>query len=449
MFNLSTSHDKLAAPLVNRKNMNSTILRDLKHIWHPCENMRDFQDFPLIEVHRAKGSYIETNAGTLIDAISSWWCKSLGHGHPKVIEAIQNQLSRFEHVMPTITTHTNLGLLGEKLSNLTGLAYTLFACDGSSAIEMAMKLAMHAQHIQGEHKRKYFLTLTRDYHGETLNTLRLCSLSSFREPYLDASSDDYFIVDIPYIQSMEDPLWGNAGAYWEKAKRLLEEIAPSLAAVIVEPLVQGASGMHCYSADFLNHLFTWAKERKIYTIADEMMTGLCRTGRWFACDYLESKPDILCIGKGLTSGTMPLSATMVSQSIYDLFYDGNHIFSHSHTYSAHALGVTAALATIEAMEMEDIPTQSHALGQYMATIFHSIAKLSGRLTNIRHFGAIVAGDIVDYESDSQKALIYKAIEKGALLRPLGKTLYWTPPLNTTHQTIDDLGQITYDVLMAL
>lgn len=430
------------------------IHQDLQHIWHPCAQMKDFEQTPPLIIHKAKGAYLKTNQGMLIDGIASWWCKSLGHGHPRVLAAIKEQMKRFEHVIATTTTHKVLAALGEKLAALSHKQHVFFASDGASAVEIALKLALHKSKMEGNTKRQEFVALTNGYHGETLGTLAVSDLGLYKKPYSGFGPRCHFITP-PYISSCTDPLWFDASAIWAVLENKLNALKERLSAVIVEPIVQGAFGMQLYSADFLKKLYTWAKANNIMFIADEIMTGLYRTGPCFASEHARINPDIICLSKGLTSGTMPFSVALIDKKIYDLFYcdyDARTAFLHSHTYSGHALGAAAALATLKVMEEDNIEGQVRHLSAYMLKKFKQVADETKLLSNIRSIGAIVAADLpplLKKEPRLSLAFYQKAVTHGALLRPIGKNLYWLPPLNTDEKTIDKLAKATMNTLYDL
>lgn len=438
--------NRLSTKKTDMVNYNALIQRDLQHIWHPCSHMKDFEKSPPLVVEHAKGSYLYTNQGPMIDAISSWWCKSLGHGHPAVIEAIKNQLDRFEHVIGANTTHPQLVELGEQLSKLSKKQHVFFASDGSSAVEIALKLAIHANQLKGQHQRNQLIALSHAYHGETLGTLSISDLGIYKEPFAQFGLPCYFLHDVPYVNNKNDPLWFNCKQSWLSIERQLEPFKNTACAIIVEPIVQGAGGMLCYSADFLKRLATFAKQNDIYLIADEIMTGLGRTGQWLACDHAEIQADMICLSKGLTSGSMPLSCVLIDKEIYQLFYhdaEQGKSFLHSHTYSNNPLAISAALATLKIMQAENTNQKAQQLGLEMSKLFNDIASQTGKLTHVRSIGAIVAADLVESEkSRIGHVIAQEAQKRGALLRPMGKTLYWLPPLTTDHETMEKLAEIT-------
>ncbi|MBX3708297.1 MAG: adenosylmethionine--8-amino-7-oxononanoate transaminase [Gammaproteobacteria bacterium] len=427
----------------------SLIDRDLKHIWHPCSQMKDYEIFRPLEVIAAKGSYIELQHGKkIIDAISSWWCKSLGHNHPRLKHALVQQMEKFEHVILANTTNETIVRLSERLCRLTkSLNKVFYASEGSSAIEIAMKMSLHARYIQGDHKRNIFIALENGYHGETLGALSISDIGIYRSPYTATLLETYFISPIPYVHSMHDDLWRNCDAYWEKIEKKLDAYAQTTTAVIVEPIVQGAGGMKLYSQDFLKRLRVWADHHNVHLIADEIMTGIGRTGKMLACDHAGIEPDFLCLSKGLTSGWLPLSAVLTKQSLFDLFYDDYETgksFLHSHTYSGNALAASIAVEVLNIVEEEHLCLRAEEIGLLMYEYLKEIARETNKLKNIRQMGAIVAAELVGNQPNRRLGYdVYrKAVELGALLRPLGNTIYWLPPLTIDLATLHELKSMT-------
>lgn len=436
------------------KMVNRTLIqRDLHHIWHPCSQMKDFETVPPLIVNKAKGSFLYTDKGPLIDANSSWWCKSLGHQHPAVIEAIKKQLSSFEHVIGANTTHPILVELAEYLTKISKLQHVFFASDGSTAVEIAMKLALHVNMIKGLPHKREFIALANSYHGETLATLAVSDLGIYKDPYKDFGVHCHFIDFLPYLSNRDDPLWSDSEHCWKQCESYLDTISENVCAIIVEPVVQGAGGMKLYSPDFLTRLSQWAKSKNILLIADEIMTGCGRTGKWLASHHADIIPDMICLSKGLTSGSIPFSCVMINHSIFEVFYDDyekGKSFLHSHTYSGNPLGASAALATLKVIEEEKILEQAQQLEKTMANFFHDIAVVSGKLTNIRHIGGIIAADLQATANSRVGYQVYaEALERGAFLRPLGNTLYWLPPLNIDEATISNLAEITLNSIKAV
>lgn len=429
-------------------NVEQLLRQDAAHVWPACTPLRPEVEIPRLVVHEAKGSYLYTNQGQVIDGISSWWCKALGHQPQVVIEAIEAQLRQFEHVIGANTTYPAQVALAQKLSELTGKQQLFFASDGSCAVEIALKLGLHAMQLRGMPERNQWVTLSNSYHGETIATLSVSDVGCYTSPFEGMGLDAHVLRDVPYVSGEDDVLWHDCSTVWPKIEAQLAQIKSRVCGIIVEPIVQGAGGMQVYSADFLRRLSAWAKQNTCYLLADEIMTGFGRTGRLFASEYAGVSPDLICLSKGLTAGTMPLSCVLIDRAIHEVFLDNpDQPFLHSHTYTAHALGVAAALATLNHMQQVDIAKTAEDLGVYMKTCFEQVAASTGRIQNIRALGGMVAGDLITEDNQLMgRALSREALRRGALLRPLGNTVYWFPPLNTERTVIDDLASITKDAI---
>lgn len=427
------------------------INRDRQHIWHPCSQMKDYEAFPPLIIKKAYGSYIElTDGRRIIDAISSWWCKSLGHNHPRLKAALQAQLECFEHVIFANSTYEIIIQLSEKLGNLCpGLNKIFYASEGSSAVEIALKMSLHAQQLLSQNQRTQFTSLQNGYHGETFMALGLSDLGLYRKAYEAHLIKPNFIQNIPYVHSSSDPLWNNCSAIWPDIEKQLEKQEANLAAIIVEPIVQGAGGMKIYSQDFLRRLRKWTQTHGIYLIADEIMTGLGRTGQALACEHAKIKPDFICLSKGLTSGWLPMSAVLTHTEIYNLFYDdysSGKSFLHSHTFSGNALAAAVALECLNILKDEKIFQQVREKEIILKKLMHEVHDKTERLTNIRGIGAIIAADLQLTETEKNQRIGYqifqKALQLGAWLRPLGNTIYWLPPLNTSLFALEELKDIS-------
>ncbi len=427
------------------------IQRDLKHLWHPCSQMKDYEQFPPQWVSAAKGSYLELSDGRqVIDAVSSWWCKSLGHGHPRLKAALIAQVEKFEHVILANTTNETIVKLSENIADLTSaLNKVMYASDGSCAVEMAMKMSLHARQILGESQRNQFMALAGGYHGETSGAMAVSDLGLYREPYEAMLMKTHFLQNIPYVAGEADPLWSDCATIWPSVEKQLAPIAEKLTAIIVEPIVQAANGMVIYSADFLRRLRQWCQENNIHFIADEIMTGFGRTGKMLACEHANIEPDFLCLSKGMTSGWLPISAMVTSDEIYHLFYDDyeqGKSFLHSHTYTGNALAAAVANSCFDVFKDEAILKQVNDQSSLMRSLMEKTAEETGRLHSIRSIGAVVAADLIVENKKERKGyqVFQEAVKRGAWLRPLGNTLYWVPPLNIKCETLNDLQVITRD-----
>jgi adenosylmethionine-8-amino-7-oxononanoate aminotransferase len=432
------------------------ITRDLQHIWHPCSQMKDYEIFKPLIIAGASQSYFHLQDGRkVIDAISSWWCKSLGHQHPRIKRALLAQVEKFEHVILANTTNETIVDLSERLARLMpALDKVMYASDGSCAVEMAMKMSLHAREITGEHERKLFIALENGYHGETIGTLSVSDLGLYRAPYQSVLFDTKLISGLPYVTGEQDALWNNCEAQWNEIVKTLEPFAETATAVILEPIVQGAAGMKIYSQDFLKRLRAWTAQHSIHLIADEIMTGIGRTGKMLACEHAGIEPDFICLSKGLTGGWLPLSAMLTRSSIYNLFYDdyaNGKSFLHSHTHSGNVLAASVAIEVLKIMQEENLCARAVDVGKIMRDHMQAIADETGKLANVRGIGAMVAADLVCDEPGRRYGFeIYqKAVELGALLRPIGNTLYWLPPLNVEAETLAELREITFVAMTAL
>ncbi len=431
------------------------IARDLSHIWHPCSQMKDYEKFPPIKIKRAYGSYLElTDGKKVIDAISSWWCKSLGHGYPELKAALLRQVEHYEHVISANTCQEILIELSEKLALLCpGLNKVFYASEGACAIEIAIKMSLHTRKIMGEQGRKQIMALQNSYHGETLLALSISDMELYREPYQDWLLPVIFLQGIPYVTSEIDPLWQDCGSYWPNIEDQLNQYADTLSAIIVEPIVQGAGGMLIYSQDFLKRLRSWTLKHSVHLIADEIMTGLGRTGYALACQHAQIKPDFICLGKGLTSGWLPMSAVLTTSNIYQIFYDDydkGKSFLHSHTFSGNALAAAIALEVLKILEEKQIYQKVREKQKLLSQLMFEVAQSTQRLMRIRGIGAIISADLV-LESHQKKQrcgyqVFQNAVKLGALLRPLGNTIYWLPPLNIELKTLLSLKEITIQAI---
>lgn len=431
--------------------MTSMQQQALECIWYPCSQMKDYQVLPPIVVKKAQGSYLYLDDDTkIIDAISSWWCKSLGHQHPNIKQAIIKQLDSYEHIIGTNTVSQALTELSLKLTRLTPhLDKVFYTGDGSCAVEVAMKMSLHSRKILQQDKRNHFISLSNSYHGETLATLSVSDVGLYKAPYNDICFECTHIKNIPYVDNVNHPLWQDASSIWPEIEAQLDLVKHQATAIIVEPILQGAGGMKIYSADFLNRLANYAKAHDIHLICDEIMTGFGRTGTTLAGEHANIEPDFICLSKALTGGTLGMSAVLTSSEIYNLFYDDyetGKAFLHSNTYGGNALAAAVANQVIDIHFEENINQQAQKLGHHLAEGMDYVASQTACLENIRHIGVMVAADINLPIKRAGFQVFQHAIQTGAFLRPLGNTLYWLPPLNTAPAVVEELVEITIKAL---
>lgn len=432
--------------------MNKLIEEDLKYIWHPCSQMKDYETLKPIVIDHGKGSYLyDVDGNEYIDIISSWWCNLLGHCNPKINAAMKKQLDTLEHVIFANLSHEPAIKLCQELSKVIpqGLVKFNFSDNGSASVECALKMAFQYHAQTGQAKRTRFMCLSEGYHGETVGALSVGSMDLYAKIYKPMLMETIHIeapdcYRCPYGKARDNCQC----ECFINAEKEFERYGAETAALIVEPLLQGSAGMRIYPALYLKKLRELCDKTGVLLIVDEIATGFGRTGKMFACDHAGISPDIMCISKGLTGGYMPMAMTLTTQKIYDAFYDDygkGRAFMHSHTYSGNPLGCSAALAVQQIMREEHILENAAKTGKYLT------AKLQEKLADhknvgeIRSLGLINAIELVKDKDTKQPfdaklrtgyAIYKKALQKGLLLRPLGDVLYFNPALNIDKDTID-------------
>jgi adenosylmethionine---8-amino-7-oxononanoate aminotransferase len=431
--------------------------RALEHVWYCCAQMKDYEAFPPLHVKEASGSHIVLADGTkLIDGISSWWCKSLGHGHPQLTAALCDQARRAEHVMLAHMATDPIVELSSRLARLfPGLTKVFFGGDGSTAVEISVKMSYEAQRLSGHAGRTRVLALENGYHGETQLCAALSDVGAYRRGLLPAFGEFPKLRGLPYVTSSSDPLWADCSAQWPALLRQLEEVRSELCAVVVEPILQGASGMRVYSADLLRRLREWTRQAGVHLVADEILTGFGRTGALMACEHAQVVPDFACLSKGLTGGYLPMSAVVTSEAIYATFYgahEEDRAFNHSNTFAGNALAAAVAVEALRVYEAPPFLARTAQLEQELRERMTEVSEATRALGPIRGIGGVVAADLAVVEGTAPKRLgfrVYReAAQRGALVRPIGDTLYWLPPLNVEPSVLDELASITIDAIRA-
>lgn len=440
----------------NKQHAASIIQKDLKHNWHPCMQMKVFESHPPLVVQSAQGCWITLDSGQrILDGMSSWWCKALGHRHPHVVGQINRQLNTFDHVIFANTTHEQIVRLSERLADFWPQCPRVsYASDGSSAVEMAVKMAIAHHQLHGRHQRQKIAYLSGAYHGETALTMALSDCQLYKTHYSPLLPDVGHRIEIPCYLTVDKPLDDQTiDVMWKQTQTQLDTIADRLAGVLFEPLIQGAGGMRIYDHRWLAKLSAWAKSQGILCIADEIMTGFGRSGSMFACQIPCIVPDLICLGKGLTSGHLPLSAVMTSESIFQTFYadpKDNRAFLHSHTHTGNALAIAAANGTLDAFEdqgiMMRLPERIHRFVEQLTSAIEPFDHIG----NLRHLGMVFACDIqLPDGAQLAQAVCRQALKYGLLLRPLGQSLYWLPPLIISNEEIDHMAQASCQALSSV
>ncbi len=424
--------------------MNNLSTRDKKIIWHPFSQEKTV-GLPL-SIHSGKGAYLYDYEGkSYLDLISSWWVNLHGHAHPVIAEAIYKQALKLEHVIFSKITHEPAVLLAEKLQAIlpSGLSRFFYSDNGSTAVESALKMAYQYWHNLGKARTK-FVCFEGGYHGDTLGAMSVGKNSGYHDIFKPLLFD---VITLPYPDTWigDISIEEREQAAYQHIQEILTKNHQDIAALILEPLVQGASGMRICRPAFLNKIIKLVKSFGILIIFDEVMTGFGRTGTTFALDQLnsESVPDILCVAKGLTGGFLPLALTIASEKIYEAFLDDklSKDFLHGHSYTANPLGCAAGIASLELLLSAETQQAIKNISQAHENGLKLIQNLSS-VIKMRHLGTISAFTLPDNQI---KLLITNLLEQGFFIRPLGSTVYILPPYCLT---VDEFKAV-YDALFKL
>ena len=423
--------------------------RDLNVLWHPCTQMKDHETLPLIPIKKAYGVYLEDFDGKCyIDAISSWWVNLFGHTNSYINNKIKEQLDTLEHVILAGFTHEQVIKLSERLIVLApnGLKKCFYADNGSSGVEVALKMSFHA-HKNSSKERKLFVSLTNSYHGETIGALSVGDVKLYKDTY-EPLLIQSIQTPVPKDMSLEAAI--EAANEFEK---LCKSRADEISAIILEPLVQGAGSMHMYHKEFLVLVREICNRYGIHLIADEVMVGFGRTGELFACQSANITPDFLVLSKGLTGGYLPLSVVLTTNEIYAQFYcdyNEHKAFLHSHSYTGNALACAAANATLDLFERDDVIEKNRVTARYMSDKLSKFKELKN-IASIRQTGMICAIELKGYKAEDRIGLkVYQyGLDNGVLLRPLGHVVYFMPPYIITLDECDKMIDTAYDAIKSL
>ena len=426
------------------------VARDLAALWHPCTQMRDHEALPPVPIASAQGAWLTDFDGRrYLDAISSWWVNLFGHRHPVIVDGLRDQLDRLDHVLLAGFSHEPAVRLAEQLLALApaGLARVFYADNGSSAVEVALKMSLHCWRNRGQDRHR-FVALTGGYHGETLGALSVTDLGLYREPYRP------LLVEPIWAPSPDAFLAGPDGDPRQRARdclqamdALLGQHAGTVSAVIVEPLVQCAGGMRMHHPDYLRGLRTLCDAHDVHLIADEIAVGFGRTGTLFACEQAGITPDLMCLSKGLTGGFLPLAAVLVTADIYDAFYaewSTGKAFLHSHSYTGNPLACATALATLSIYRDPPVLADNAVLAAHLARALVPLRD-HRHVADVRQTGLIAAVEVVadratrlPFPAGERRGrrLYAHALAQGVLLRPLGDVVYFMPPYCVTPAEIE-------------
>jgi adenosylmethionine-8-amino-7-oxononanoate aminotransferase len=413
--------------------------RDARVLWHPY-TQHGLEPEPL-PVAAAHGALLTLEDGReVIDAISSWWTCLHGHAHPRLVEALHRQAQTLDHVLFAGCTHEPAVLLAEHLLDCAprGLARVFFSDDGSTAVEVALKIVLQDWVHRAEPERAVFVALEGGYHGDTFGAMAVGE----RAPFFEAFAPLLFEVR-------------HAAPRTQAVEAALDELGPRAAGVILEPLVQGAGGMRMQPESFVRDVRRACDRAGVPMIADEVMTAFGRTGALFACQRAGVSPDVLCLAKGLTGGTLPLAATLVTEQLFSDFVsiDRRRTFFHGHSFTANPLGCAVALASLDLCMEDDVAERFDLIGARIETHLRQAGIDDSRANNLRRKGGIVALDLVPreggpgYLAGDVLHLRREALERGVLLRPLGNVLYAMPPACTSEEQCDRIAQAMVELAM--
>jgi len=427
------------------------VARDLAHVWHPCTQMKDHEQLPMIPIRRGAGVWLEDFAGNrYLDSISSWWVNLFGHANPRINAAVAAQLGNLEHVILAGFTHEPVIVLSEALTAIApaGLTRCFYADNGSSAVEVALKMSFHYWRNVGRTAKRRFITLSNSYHGETLGALAVGDVELYKSTYKPLLMD---VITVPSPDCYER----EAGESWaDHSRRMfahmetaIAEHAHETAAVIVEPLVQCAGNMRMYDPAYLTLLREACDRHGVHLIADEIAVGFGRTGTMFACEQAGIRPDFMCLSKGLTAGYLPLSTVLTTEPVYAAFYDEYqklNAFLHSHSFTGNPLACAAALASLALFREDNVLERNRALAAHLGKRARELED-HPHVAEVRQTGMIVAVEMVrdrksraPYAWQERRGLrIYRhGLERGVLLRPIGNVVYFMPPYVITPDEID-------------
>ena len=432
------------------------VVRDLAHVWHPCTQMKDHEQLPLIPIRRGRGAWLEDYSGQrYLDAISSWWVNLFGHTNARINAAVREQLDELEQVILAGFTHEPVIALSEALSALApaGLSRCFYADNGSSAVEVAVKMSFHYWRNVGRTAKRRFITLSNSYHGETLGALAVGDVDLYKEIYRPLLME---VITVP----SPDCFARAPGESWaEHSRRKFAHMEAALArhaheacAVIVEPLVQCAGGMRMYDPVYLTLLREACDRHQVHLIADEIAVGFGRTGTLFACEQAAIRPDFMCLSKGLTAGYLPLSTVMTTEAVYAAFYDEYvklNAFLHSHSFTGNPLACAAALASLAIFRDDQVLERNRALAARMGERARTLGD-HPHVAEVRQCGMIVAIELAankarrePYPWAERRGLtVYRhALTRGVLLRPIDNVVYFMPPYVITPEEIDLMVEV--------
>ena len=431
---------------------NSDLLtRSRTSVWHPCTQMKRHESLPLVPIRSGQEIWLyDFDGKRYLDAVSSWWVNLFGHCNPRINAALTDQLGKLEHVMLAGFTHEPVVQLSERLVQLApaGLGHCFYASDGASATEIALKMSAHYWRNSGKPNKIQFISLQNSYHGETLGALSVTDVALFKDAY-GALLKQNATVRSPDWRDAEagESAYDFALRCAEQLESHLQQQHDSIAAFIVEPLVQGAAGMAMYHPVYLQRARELCARYEVHLIADEIAVGMGRTGTMFACEQAGIAPDFLLLSKGITGGYLPLSVVMTTDKIYQAFYADEMArgFLHSHSYTGNPLACRAALATLDIFAEDDVLNANCTKAAYINQVAEPLRQHS-KVQNFRNTGMIWAFEVDSPHTDFAQRCFTLALQQELLLRPMGNTVYFMPPYIIAEEEIDLLIKRTLTII---
>jgi adenosylmethionine-8-amino-7-oxononanoate aminotransferase len=425
--------------------------KDIDYIWHPYTEISNLEksNFPIID--KAEGCYLyDMNGKALMDGIASWWCVNLGHSHPRLIKVIQEQAQKLQHVILGGMSHPNVIKLAEKLAQITpkGLKHSFFASDGASVVEASLRMALQYWKNIGEQERTKFISLQDGYHGDTLGAIGVGYVELFHKELEEVIHKSYkakspHCAKCPFNRHPDSC----DVECFDSMAGLIKQHHKETAAVIIEPLCQGAAGIRIYREEYLSRLRTLCDEYNLLLIADEIAVGFGRTGQMFACEKAGISPDIMTLGKGMTGGYLPMSVSITNDRIYDSFRDGK-TFYHGHTYCGNPITSALALEALSVYDEEKILSKITPLIRQLDEGIHRLVSLLPK-SFASTMGMIAKIEISEEEGGAKRAkqITGKALQMGLFIRPLGPVVYLWPPLIVTPDELDKMINLLKEAIL--
>ncbi|MFA7299903.1 MAG: adenosylmethionine--8-amino-7-oxononanoate transaminase [Sideroxydans sp.] len=432
----------------------SLLTRSLSAVWHPCTQMKRHETLPLVPIARGEGVWLyDLDGKRYLDAVSSWWVNLFGHCNPRINTALTDQLGKLEHVMLAGFTHEPVVQLSERLRDLApaGLGHCFYGSDGASATEIALKMSAHYWRNSGQVEKTQFISLQNSYHGETLGALSVTDVALFRDAYGALIRQNATVPSPDWRNARKDE---SAEAFAlrcaDALDQHLQQHHTQIAAMIVEPLIQGAAGMAMYHPVYLRAARELCTRYGVHLIADEIAVGMGRTGTLFACEQANITPDFLLLSKGITGGYLPLSVVMTTDDIYQAFYADETArgFLHSHSYTGNPLACRAALATLDIFEQDDVLNVNRAKAAFFNLIAQPLRSHS-KVRNFRNTGMVWAFEVETPYADFAQRCFSLGLHHELLLRPMGNTVYFMPPYIITEEEMQMLVARTLTLIEAL